>query len=568
MKLGNKFGIILFMIILHSNVVLPEVRDSEPQVLNIVSLQDALINVRKVIANFPFDNPVDAPMYEKNQSHILVRCAKVLYDNARQQVLVALQEIDTRKVYWQNQQDHQWRYFLTKNPLKWITGKSQDEEIKNNLELLESHQGELHVLLGQLAEQGNAYDQGYKTSFLSDYKKGYEWIDGLLGLLSRIKVPDYNIYENASFMARVMALKLKLEGVRYFKDDILSDIKETQVPSQLAQNWLKYGTLGLVLGYGYSVDGIEKLQKSSRYIAGEVNQYVVSPVQKLMAEVFIGENIKDTYKKDKLLSKGQKPESELIEQDGEEKIITSLPTTQQDTLALAKQFVIAESKKYEIKPEDVKKGSKNIEDITHDMDSGDYSSFQKFLEEIAHKGKLEVTLKHPFKSVEKVGKFVTNRDDYVKGTKFLYELQALSATAQVEDALLKFITKQQKQFAGVSKLVLLTPALLTGALAYAGYQNLPTKNYNPIRRALLEINSLFVDQSKPLDDERYGKMLYLLYKLKRLAEKDLPQKKNIRAEFLQDLDNIESKEFDVAAKRRIIDDMFRKYSFLGLVQKK
>lgn len=564
MKLGNKSGIILFMIILHSNVVLAQARASEPQVLNIVSLQDALINIRNVIANFPSDNPADAPMYEKNQSYILVRCAKVLYDNARQQVLAALQEIDNRKAYWQYQQDHQWQYFLTKNPLKWVTGKSQDEEIKTNLELLESHQGELHVLLGQLAEQGNAYDQGYKTLFLSDYKKGYEWIDSLLALLSRIKVSNYNIYENASFMARVMALKLKLEGVRYFKDDILLDIKETQVPSQIEQNWLKYGTLGLVLGYGYNVGGIEKLQKSSRYIADEVNEYVVSPVQKLMAEVFIGENIKDTYKKDKLLSKGQKPESE----DDEEKIITSLPTTQEDTLELAKQFVIDESKKYKIKPEDVKKGAKSIQDITLDMDNGDYSSFQKFLEEIAHKGKLEVTLMHPFKSVQKVSQFVTNRDDYVKGTKFLYELQALSATAQTEKAFLKFITKQQKQFAGVSKLVLLTPAVLTGMLAYAGYQNLPTKNYSPIRRALLEINSLFVDQSKPLDDEHYGKMLYLLYKLKRLAEKDLPQRKNIRAEFLQDLENVESKEFDVAAKRRIIDDMFRKYSFLGLVEKK
>jgi hypothetical protein len=314
------------------------------------------------------------------------------------------------------------------------------------------------------------------------------------------------------------------------------------------------------LGYGYNAGGIEKLQKSSRYIADEVNEYVVSPVQKLMAEVFIGENIKDTYKKGKLLEKSQ--------QDNEEKIITSLPTTQQDTLALAKQFVIAESKKYKIKPEDVKKDAKNIADITQDMDKGDYASFQKFLEEIASKEKLEVSLWRPFKTVEKAGKFAASRDDYVKGTKFLYELQGLSATAQMEKALLNFITKQQKQFAGVSKLVLLTPAVLTGVLAYGAYQQLPTKNYSPIRRALLEINSLFVDQSKPIDDERYGKMLYLLYKLKKLAEKDLPSKKNIRAEFLQDLENVESKEFDVAAKRRIIDDMFRKYSFLGAVQKK
>lgn len=84
-----------------------------------------------------------------------------------------------------------------------------------------------------------------------------------------------------------------------------------------------------------------------------------------------------------------------------------------------------------------------------------------------------------------------------------------------------------------------------------------------MRRALLEINSLFVDQTKPLDDERYGKMIYLIYNLKRRARKDLSQKGNLQAEFLEDLERIESKEFDSAAKRRIIDDMFRKYSFLA-----
>jgi hypothetical protein len=84
--------------------------------------------------------------------------------------------------------------------------------------------------------------------------------------------------------------------------------------------------------------------------------------------------------------------------------------------------------------------------------------------------------------------------------------------------------------------------------------------------ALLEISSLFVDQTKPLDDFEYGKMIYLLYNLKEKAKKELPTKDNVRNDFIKDLERVESREFDSAAKRRIIKDMFKKYSFLGLVQ--
>lgn len=553
-KIDNK-SIIIFLIavFLHSTAVASQPKDTARLEEKIVTHRDALSAVRKIMDDFPFNDVVAAQQYEKSQSSLLVKCAYILYNSARMQLLEALREIDMRKAYWQYQKDHQWQYFLTKNPIKWVTGPSQDQEIKNNLELLDSCQGELYVLLGQLLEQSGVFAQEYKTSFWQDTTKAYAWVDGLIALLARVRVPDYNRYDDGSFMARAMALKLKLEGVRYFKEDVLSDIKETQVPSQFAQNWLKYGTLGLALGYGYNAGGVEKLKNSFNYVTQEVSEFVISPVQKLMTEVFGGENIDDEI---------------LRSEFGKKKIITSLPTTQHDTLALAKEFVIAESEKYDIKPEEVKQDATSIQDITNDMDNGDYGSFQKFLEVMKDKGKLELTLLHPFKSVETASEFANNRDDYVSGTKFLYELQTLSATAQMEKALVGFIEKQQKQFAGVSKLVLLTPAALTGALAYAGYQKLSTKNYSQIRRALLDVNSLFVDQSKPLSDESYGKMVYLLYNLKKLAEKDLPQKKNVRAEFLQDLEKIESKEFDVAAKRRIIDDMFKKYSFLAKLRKK
>jgi len=120
----------------------------------------------------------------------------------------------------------------------------------------------------------------------------------------------------------------------------------------------------------------------------------------------------------------------------------------------------------------------------------------------------------------------------------------------------------EKQYIGIGKIAVLTPAVLSSWFAHGRYQAFTTKDYSSIRRALIDINSLFVDTAKPLDDESYGKMLYVIYNLKKRAEKDVPLVD--RADFIQDLERIESKEFDVAAKRRIIEDMFRKYSFLKL----
>jgi hypothetical protein len=61
-------------------------------------------------------------------------------------------------------------------------------------------------------------------------------------------------------------------------------------------------------------------------------------------------------------------------------------------------------------------------------------------------------------------------------------------------------------------------------------------------------------------------MIYLLYNIKEMAEKDVSARGNVRDDFIHDLERIESREYDSAAKRRIIKDMFKKYNFLGLIQ--
>jgi hypothetical protein len=331
------------------------------------------------------------------------------------------------------------------------------------------------------------------------------------------------------------------------------------------------------LGYGYNAGGVEKIENSFNYITEQAKEYVITPVKKLAEEVFVGEDKREADKKIKLSLKKQKTgaedETDNDKKEDESQALSLLSVTHKATLALAKKFVDDMSVKYKLDED-----KERLEHLKISMDEGKYEEFQKFVDDI--KNTDTWTWRHPVVSAKLL---ISAPQDYVYGEYFLKQLlvskltsdtiketkqEVLDLVQEKQELALDYLSKQQKQFAGVSKLVLLTPAVLTGLLLYAGYQRLPSKNYSPIRRALIDINSLFVDQSKPLDDERYGKMVYLLYNLKKLAEKDLPQKKNLRAEFLQDLEKIESKEFDVAAKRRIVDDMFRKYSFLGVVQKK
>jgi hypothetical protein len=511
-----------------------QVKSPVPRQAAISTIQEALSSVRKVISNFPANDIVAAQTYEKEQSAVLVKSARVLYDNARAQILDALQEIDNRIAYWQYQKNHQWRYFLTKSPLKWVTGNTQDTEIENNLEQLQSHQGELYVLLGQLAQLGTVYDHEYKTVFAAQDTKGYAWIDGLLNLLPRIKVVTKSVVDSSPFIARAALLKAKLERVRRFKSDILSDIVGTQVPAHIERNWLKYGTLMMGLLVGYNTVSWDQVKGSFESVKSNIYDPIMEPVKRSIQVLFPADKTKQDT----------------------DVIISSLARTHDVTLDLAKQFVIDASKKY---------GIDEVGTITSDMDKRDYGKFQKFLGDIAKREKLDsskVSIFRPTQSVQGIVEWAASQGDYAQGLVYLLLLIGVHSTEDIQKFVLELIAAQKKEFKAVRDLVLLTPAVFTGWLGYSGYKKFTTKDYSSIRRALVDINSLFVDQTRPLDDEQYGKMMYLVYNLKKRAEKDLPL--NVRADFIHDLEKIELQEFDVAAKRRIVEDMFKKYAFLGL----
>jgi hypothetical protein len=456
----------------------------------ISTIPQAIVALRNIIFNAPADN-IALQSYEKEQSGTIVDCAKVLYDTAYAQILATLQEINIRLAYWREQKNRPWKYFLEKSPIKWFTGVPQQEEIQNNIEQLQSHQGELYVMLGQLAEYGNEYEHTYKTIFRDNVTQAYAWVDGLLDVLARIKVAIKDLDTMPPFIARVMVLKAKLEKVRSFKNQIVSEMKEAQIPAHLVRHWLKYAFSLLFLGqiYKYSSEIGDLAMASFDW----TKNYMMES-SKTVKEMFFPGRIQ--------YSSADVAQSAMVN----------------FLDRMEKAHIINDAEKMKI-IEDVAKGSND--------------EFRKFLN-------------------EKIMKYTTRTAWYApEGWSIFLQL---------------FGENAGKEISSVRNITLLAPATFVGLVGYYGlrniYQKTTAKNYTAIRRALIDINSLFVDASRPLDDEQYGKMLYLIYDLKKRVMQDIPF--NDCADFINDLERVESKEFNVAAKRAIVDDMFRKYSFLKL----
>jgi len=527
----------------------------KPQV-TIKTVPQGIHALNMIINTAPYLDSVNVPAYEKENAPTMIGCAKVLYDNARGQILDALSEIDNRIAYWQYQKDHPWNYFVSKNPLKWVTGPKQEDEVENNLDTLKSHQGELYVLLGQLSELGVVFTKGYKDIFLTDYHKGYEWIDALLNALVRLKTKEISA-DTSAFIVRAQKLRAQLERVNQFKNDLISDISETEIPSYIARNWLKAGTALFGLNYGYQNYSTQMLNALT--VGQQKGQeYLINPVAATFKDVLTPGWRKSAEEEKTILPHidlSLKTKKELtleyVDKMGEKYKLQEDAQTIRDFLINQDQFLQNDSK------------------ITKEqLTAQAYSLYEKFVEKVGEKELAEFSFLHPNVSVANIKDFVNTMKDYAQG---LIVGGKLEAAQQLYDlAKYAYAQKEQyeKQYEAIGKLILLIPAALATGGIYTGYQKLTTKSYGPLRRALVDINSLFIDPSQPLNDEQYGKMIYLVHMLKKRAAKELPVKKNTRADFIADLEKIESPELSVASKRAVIEDMFKKYAFLGLIQSK
>jgi hypothetical protein len=476
----------------------------------IIAPSSAIFHLQELQRKFPRDQNIRS-VYEREQSAVVAASAKALSDAAQQQLLDALGELDNRITYWQYQKDHPWNYFVSKNPLKWITGPKQEDEVEENIELLKNYQGELYALLGKISGLNQAFISRHKTVFLADYEKRYEWVDEVINTLAGLA--SVTKLSGEPFIIRIKRLQQQLAKVDQFKEKLLATVSQTIIPSYFERNWFK-GSLALwTVGYGYKKISADQVAGSVGYLKSTAN-LIIEPVKG---------TVEDLLTPQRMANEG----------------------VYETQLKLAVNFANEMGAKYHLESEAataVAALQKNV-----------YSSYREFIENIGKRESLNVSLYSPNKSISNAGAWVDRLADYAQGKLLGGELN---------------IALLQKQSAALWKLLLSIPAIALIGTARAGYYRLTNKSYGHLRTELVEINSLFADTSAELNDEQHGKMIYLIYMLKRQSKKELPTKHNISAQFIEDLEKLESATLNVAAKRAVVEDMFKKYEFLGLIQKK
>ncbi len=453
-----------------------------------ITIAQAIVLVQQII-DTQLRDETKMQEYWQVKSSIILRCAKILHEATTRKILKTLQEINKRLIYWLYQKEHQWQYFFGKNPLKWVMGKKQNEEIATNIEQLQHKQDELYIRLGELS----SIDWHEYLMAFNNYQASYAWVGKLLSILSDKKEISVMSPYGDDYSAIAVQLKKELQKVNSLTETILLSLADTAVPHHIMRNWIRYGAF-LVTSY---------LAYNSEFIAKLFSPEAVISYQKSMAK----------YWQEELVPPAKNIMNKLFFRG----------TTDLERASLQK-------------------------------------SLSNLLDKIAPEQKKMIM------NAEKEGDLVPLQDFFNNMKKAGWRLAAKDDVAQIAVLLVELKLNQVTEASSVLRnLLLLMPVYLMGVSGYYGYQKFKKYDYTPIRLALLAINELFVNKAKSLDDLEYGKMIYLLYNIKEMAEKYLSVRDNVRDDFIHDLERIESREYDSAAKRRIIKDMFKKYNFLGMV---
>ncbi len=489
--------------------------------------------------------------YEQICSVLLLTCAYVFLNDMRNEILQALDDIDNLIAYWRFQYNHKMRYFFNKSPFKWIAGKPQEKEIAYNIFRLERKQKQLYKMLGILTEHAHRF-----TTVKPYYEDCYLWIQELLTITGPIKNESkYNV-DGSLFDLVAGHLELKLKHVSLVKQRIMNSLTSAQKPHHFVRNWIGYTTMIAIAGccIKYHLRNPENIPLAVKKITSSMQtvgkSIVIDPMIDLWKVLFgtssedsitgIEEKVENIQK---LSEKLQSEISRLTAQDAQslkeyaleylDRVLTGMKVANKDEIM--KDAAAGELKKLGELFENTKIIKVNYDDNKIDLG---IAIFFLMLDKIF--GSLQ---QYP----ELIDKIIV---PLVQTIGFLF----VDIGSIVGDAV--------KNNFWTAKLAAFTPLMGGSVGAYKVYRWSTTRNYSPIRIALADVNALLIESEKQLDDHDYGKLMYLISKLR---HKSVCLKDPLTDEFLTDIAKIESKQFSAYTKRDIVENMFNKYAFLGRV---
>ena len=520
--------------------------------------------------------------YEQISSALLLTCAQSFFYDARNQILNALDEIDQLIMYWRYQQQHQISYFFGKSPRKWIMGKSQSKEIIHSLIGLERKQRELYTLLGALAEHAHTL-----TTCDVDYDVCYRWLDELLIIFNTDS--SYDDLDGTAFDTIAAQLSLKLKRVDSLTDDLLRPISFARKSTHFVRHWIAYTTMLAAAGYvvHYHINNPHMIPNVLGAAQGEAKRLfslLINPFDKIYKRLKIAFSSNDgSFQTESQVDEfGQLSLDELCDQiqmvgkeiksDINKELEKSNTTLREDAVNILQDgLATAEGQWIGTYDFDIERFKADLQILQERNDSEAVERVRATVAEL-NKQTWNIALWIKLNKGDSLLRIV---DGYLEplrvytdivDEKVIKLIQLISVVAEKLGRQGAGIAQQAEDQLHDQELTLMFAALIplistVGSAAYI-YKWLTTKNYSPIRIALADVNALLIESASQLDDYAYGKLLYLVFKLRHRA---ISLKDPLAHEFLVDVTKLESKQYDSDTKHSIIENMFNKYAFLGRI---
>jgi hypothetical protein len=511
--------------------------------------------------------------YEQISSALLLICAQSFFYDVRTQILNALDEVDHLIMYWRYQQHHHISYFFGKSPHKWIMGKSQAKEIVYNLALLEHKQRELYTLLGVLA--GHAHTL---TTCDVTYEDCYQWMNALLTVLSQGYELLYSGSDGTQFDIVAAQLALRMKKVDLLAHDLLKSLNSARKPSHFVQNWIAYTVLLAAAGYVtyYYAHDYEVINANVKErlisLSRSWKDLVVNPVKDIWNTLSGKDDvsmIQESIKIEKGVSDFAQDINDLeTKKDFNKKRSNALADHIQRDRENAQNLMVTLLNK---KVTEGKISQERCDKIIAAEKIGDVTEFQKLFYD------MDKTLTDFYWNDDILDAITVLAElkIYHYGSSLIqvvFELIVDYGIPAVKEALI-VLSKGNRKWAATAKklnlilnVAILTPTIIVGGAGcrglYKTYTWVTAHDYSPIRIALADVNALLIESAAKFDDYAYGKLLYLIFKLRHRAS---ALKDTLAHEFLNDVAKLELKQYDSETKHSIIENMFNKYAFLGRV---
>ena len=373
---------------------------------------------------------------------------------------------------------------------------------------------------------------------------------------------------------------MKIKRVVSLKNDLLASIASARKPNYFIRHWIAYITVLAAAGYAahyYAHNYVDvNIALDERFFSLRKNwvALVVKPSGDIW-ETFFGKVEESTVQNsgddlEKGISDFAKDLKDLeVKKDVNKKTSDSLAAylkvdrkNTQDAMGVLLKKRVAEGKITQ----------ELCNDIITAEGNGDVTLFQKFV--IDMDKYLYTDLVQSDDVIDAIV-VLAELKIYHYGTNLIqlvFELIVDYGIPVVKEVLI-VLSKGNKEWAAAYKKVnlilnvaALTPTIIVGWASCSGlhktYRWATARDYSPIRIALADINALLIESEARIDDHDYGKLVYLICKLRHKAG---TLKDPLSHEFLTDVAKLESKQYTPQIKRGIVENMFNKYAFLGRI---